>query len=281
MVGVFFSRLPHFGCAIIRAACVKRRLRLKQSRQAYPRGANSSLSGRFSLEWALISASLIIESDAFNSCRFQSPGGMRASSIDGCRFFLHVVDQGAINRRKGAMRTHAHRREANRDNLKRLHSAARIEPLENRVLLSTVTWIGLGSDTNWSTPLNWSGGKAPVDGDDVVINLAGQTTPVNINTAVTIGSLRRQRSPNDVRNSLTIDGKGGVKASSASNFTMTGGTLSVTGTGVSFTDGGRRPAPSVARHSTSRVAPRKHSRLRRGCKTPTYRPHRERLVSQA
>src|SRR5205823_4546251 len=55
--------------------------------------------------------------------------------------------------------------------------AMRFEPLENRALLSTFTWIaGAGPDTNWSTPANWSvTGAADNDGvpdsnDDVVFN---------------------------------------------------------------------------------------------------------------
>src|SRR5262249_37608682 len=40
----------------------------------------------------------------------------------------------------------------------------RLEFLEDRTLLSTTKWTGLGTDTNWSTPRNWSNG-VPGPGD--------------------------------------------------------------------------------------------------------------------
>jgi autotransporter-associated beta strand protein len=60
-------------------------------------------------------------------------------------------------------------------------------------------WSGLGADANWSTPANWVGGVAPVDGDDLVFPAgASQLTntndflpfplPVSINSITIQGS---------------------------------------------------------------------------------------------
>ena len=48
----------------------------------------------------------------------------------------------------------------------------RFEELESRLAPATLTWSGLGTDTNWSTGKNWIGNVAPTglaaDGDDLV-----------------------------------------------------------------------------------------------------------------
>ncbi|MFL5240612.1 MAG: PKD domain-containing protein [Gemmataceae bacterium] len=44
----------------------------------------------------------------------------------------------------------------------------RLEALEDRTLLSTVTWDGGGGTSNWSDRFNWQGDIAPVAGDDLV-----------------------------------------------------------------------------------------------------------------
>jgi autotransporter-associated beta strand protein len=55
-----------------------------------------------------------------------------------------------------------------------------LEALEVRLTLSTATWTGLGTDSNWMTADNWSGDTAPVAGDNLVFP-AGVTNlgPVN------------------------------------------------------------------------------------------------------
>src|SRR5262249_50764730 len=48
----------------------------------------------------------------------------------------------------------------------------RLEALEDRVVLATVTWINpAGGD--WDTPANWSSGSLPGGNDDAVIALPG------------------------------------------------------------------------------------------------------------
>jgi hypothetical protein len=51
-------------------------------------------------------------------------------------------------------------------------TSARIEPLEQRFLLSAVSWIGAGSGS-WNTASNWSTGAIPNSTSDVVINQPG------------------------------------------------------------------------------------------------------------
>jgi hypothetical protein len=46
------------------------------------------------------------------------------------------------------------------------------------VLGGTVSWTGGGGDSLWTNPANWSGGRLPEAGDDVVINSPGALTVV-------------------------------------------------------------------------------------------------------
>ncbi len=56
-------------------------------------------------------------------------------------------------------------------------TALRVEPLEPRVVLSTVTWDWGGGDRLWSNPLNWSGDVVPGEEDDVTIDLGPTIDP--------------------------------------------------------------------------------------------------------
>lgn len=65
---------------------------------------------------------------------------------------------------------------------------------------ATDTWTGGGSNGNWSTAANWSGGVAPVNGDSVVINNAANFSNGSIiDTALTLNSI-----------TFTGDASGGV-----------------------------------------------------------------------
>ena len=54
----------------------------------------------------------------------------------------------------------------------RRRSGCRLEILESRLLLSTVSWIGAGSGS-WNTAGDWSTNTIPQPGDDVIISQSG------------------------------------------------------------------------------------------------------------
>lgn len=56
----------------------------------------------------------------------------------------------------------------------------KVEALEDRFLLATRTWSGLGADANWATGANWVGNIAPVAGDDLIFP-SGAARLANIN----------------------------------------------------------------------------------------------------
>src|SRR6185503_18762125 len=56
----------------------------------------------------------------------------------------------------------------------------RIEPLESRRLLTTITWTGSGGTDNWFTADNWSTHSVPGVNDDAVIGTVA--TPVIVGT---------------------------------------------------------------------------------------------------
>lgn len=96
---------------------------------------------------------------------------------------------------------------------------------------ATKTWAGgTGTGKNWTTGGNWSGGTAPVAGDDIIFNTAGTIT-FSIMPAASIAY-----------NSLTIDLGSVVTVVGVSNITLTiGGNpdvdFVVSGGGSSFTLG--------------------------------------------
>jgi hypothetical protein len=102
---------------------------------------------------------------------------------------------------------------------------ARLEWLEERVLLSTVDWKNpAGGD--WDVPANWSTGQVPGASDDVVIDLAGITVTHSSTASDSIHSLTSQ-------DALTISG-GSLSVASNSvignNLGLLGATLTGAGT---------------------------------------------------
>jgi hypothetical protein len=44
-----------------------------------------------------------------------------------------------------------------------------LERLENRLMLSRISWDGGGGNANWDNPLNWDTDVLPGAGDDVTV----------------------------------------------------------------------------------------------------------------
>src|SRR5689334_8917826 len=72
------------------------------------------------------------------------------------------------------------------------HLARAIDRLEDRTLLSAVSWDGEAGDFEWNNPLNWSGDNTtlPGVGDDVTIGNLGTATITVSGDAVDIRSLQ-------------------------------------------------------------------------------------------
>jgi autotransporter-associated beta strand protein len=109
-----------------------------------------------------------------------------------------------------------------------------LEQLEVRLTPSTDTWIGLGNGNyNWSNLRNWSLGRAPQTGDDLVFSASAPAASLVTNNDLT---------PNTAFNSITIAGSGytlggapitlGNAASSGSGFIIVNS--SSTGNVISF-----------------------------------------------
>jgi hypothetical protein len=117
----------------------------------------------------------------------------------------------------------------------------RIESLEDRRLLATVTWDGGGDGRLWSDPLNWDANSLPSTDDRVVIPNIAATAAVEFNASAGTVQVRSVQSDEP----LTISG--GSLASTdgielRSRATMTGGTLqgagSITVAGLFTWNGG-------------------------------------------
>ena len=114
----------------------------------------------------------------------------------------------------------------------------RLEWMEERTLLSNVSWTGNAHDNNWDTRGNWSTNSLPGPGDDVTINTSADVVHSN-NIADTIKSLTST-------GPLTISG-GTLSIASAfttsSTLTISGGTLNdpgaITVGGLLTLSGGR------------------------------------------
>ncbi|MBS0198788.1 MAG: hypothetical protein JSR77_18730, partial [Planctomycetes bacterium] len=98
-----------------------------------------------------------------------------------------------------------------------------VEPLEGRVLLSTVTWDGgaAGTGTNWFDPTNWAGDVLPGPGDDAVISTAGPTIVFGGTASVNSVSTARAISFNS--GALTLGTV--LNATAATTMTLNGGRI--------------------------------------------------------
>jgi hypothetical protein len=114
----------------------------------------------------------------------------------------------------------------------------RIEALEQRQLLSAVTWTGGGSNSNWDNPQNWNPQAVPAAADDVVIDTASAAATVAINSGDAESVKSLTTGGNDT---LSITGGSLTVAANSTlsgGLSMTGGSLTVSGAGASLTANG-------------------------------------------
>jgi hypothetical protein len=95
-----------------------------------------------------------------------------------------------------------------------------VESLEDRVVPTVVTWTGLAGDAMgaWSNPANWSTGKSPVAGDDVVFDGTGHNNTSTVDIGFEVAELTVESSwagTINVVSSLSVDAA----------FTLAGGTF--------------------------------------------------------
>ena len=125
-----------------------------------------------------------------------------------------------------------------------------LEPLENRILMSVITWTGKGDDLTWFSAANWSTGTVPGTADTAIINqpgltvqYSGQTTSIQaiVSTAtldITSGGL----TVTDGTSSLT----GGLTVASGASLTAQGLGTTLTATGGTTINGANLYANSGA-----------------------------------
>jgi hypothetical protein len=87
--------------------------------------------------------------------------------------------------------------------------------LEERTLLSTITWTGDAGNNNWDTPGNWSSDSVPTASDDAVVGSTGTTIAVtgidfanslSSQDAISISGSLSLISASAIYNTLTITG---------------------------------------------------------------------------
>jgi hypothetical protein len=108
------------------------------------------------------------------------------------------------------------------------------EALESRRLLATVDWIASGGG-DWNYGANWSTGNVPGPNDNAVINLPGSPQILIDNAPATVQSVTST-------DPISISSNGSLTVSSSSTIsgglTMTGGSITATGSGTNFTVSG-------------------------------------------
>src|SRR5437016_2996332 len=96
-----------------------------------------------------------------------------------------------------------------------------IDQLEERTLLSSVTWVNPASGL-WNVPGNWSTGALPGAADDVVISPANPNITITHSSGSdTIHSLTSSALVNLTGGTLTVS----TTAQVTNTFTLSGGTL--------------------------------------------------------
>jgi autotransporter-associated beta strand protein len=108
----------------------------------------------------------------------------------------------------------------------------------------TRTWVGGGTNDNWSTGENWSGGVAPGTGDDLVFSGTNRKTPFNESSGRNLHSIAVSDGYAISGSAVTLDAKGetaiqnvasgntislGVNLGSNGTVLVSGGSLAVDG----------------------------------------------------
>lgn len=107
----------------------------------------------------------------------------------------------------------------------------RIELLEDRRVLDTVTWDGGGDGRSWHDSRNWSGDALPAAGDDVVIDSQANFTVIHSTGSTAIRSVASSELISIAGGTLRIDAASQLDG----GLSMTGGTL--TGDGEIIVNG--------------------------------------------
>ena len=118
-----------------------------------------------------------------------------------------------------------------------INIAAEVQQLENRLLLSAVTWTGGGDGQSWNNASNWNTGVLPGASDDVVIS-AGFASIVHSGGTDTVKSLTSDSPFTLSGGTLTVS----TTVKDTSTFSLAGGTLAsanfLAGTTITVSGGG-------------------------------------------
>ncbi len=99
----------------------------------------------------------------------------------------------------------------------KLKLTPRCEVLEIRLVPSTYTWTGGGSNSNWSTAANWQGGVAPTSGSTLIFGTGeSQLTDVNDIVGLSVAEIQIAGGYSISGNAVTLTGSGGVGIDSQS-----------------------------------------------------------------
>jgi fibronectin-binding autotransporter adhesin len=138
----------------------------------------------------------------------------------------------------------------------------RLESLEQRRLLTAITWSGAGDGTTFTSAANWIGGVAPGPNDHAIIGAS--STTIGLSGDISVESIV-SGAPLDVTSgSLTVDS--GASQANAGLTVASGAALYATGGGTSFEatgatvidgasvfaqDGGSLTLPGLTSYTTS------------------------------
>ncbi len=116
---------------------------------------------------------------------------------------------------------------------------ATVDRLEDRTLLSTVTWIN-PSGGDWDDPSMWSGGVVPGAADDAVISFSDITITHDTSASDTVDSLTCDAALDISDGSLTIDTTSSAQPASivSGEVDLSGASLSVLSGSLDLTGGG-------------------------------------------